>query len=449
MTLLTNRPKDDGRYMAAETAPPSSKQAALALRAQLNNEWHARPVAMMEAPFRCSHQVFQRQLPAADVRNHFVGLCATYGQATPNADSRHHLVKLGSALVKWEGHTEADSVTCLAPGNGSPPFTETASQFAPTELQSVFGEALICGVKVEVLKQPLGAIDRDTIRGLLGADNLYGGPVADGKASLWSGFSLDADGYTRIVLIDHDLPTSATGRLVQRILESESYRIQAMSALPLARQTMSNLSVLEDSLDPLMAVLAKAEKDIDHEALLTQLSTMAARVEHLAATSSYRFAAARAYSRIVEQRLKELREERVITQPRYSVFLLRSLQPAMRTCEAAERRIDELAQRIGRAITLLNSMVTMTQTRQSHQMMQEMGRNAAIQVRLQQAVEGFSIFVITYYAVALLNYVLVAAQTSGLAVNPRLMTGFSAPGVLLLVWLITRWVRKRATKKAE
>ena len=449
MTLLTNQPVDDGLYLAADTTTPSSRQEALALRAQLNNEWHARPVAMMEAPFRCSHQVFQRQAPAGEVRHNFVRLCATYGQATPNTDSRHHLVQLGSALVKWEGHTEADSVTCLAPGNSSPPFTETASQFAPTELQSVFGEALICGVKLEVLKQPAGAIDRDTIRGLLGADNLYGGPLADGKASLWSSFSLDAHGYTRIVLIDHDLPTSATGRLVQRILESESYRMQAMTALPLARQTMSNLSVLEDSLDPLMAVLATAEKDIDHEALLTQLSTMAARVEHLAATSSYRFGAARAYSRIVEQRLKELREERVITQPRYSVFLLRTLQPAMRTCEAAERRIDELAQRIARAITLLNSMVTMTQTRQSHQMMQEMSRNAAIQVRLQQAVEGFSIFVITYYAVALLNYVLVAAQTSGLGVNPRLMTGFSAPGVLLLVWLITRWVRKRATKKAE
>ena len=121
----------------------------------------------------------------------------------------------------------------------------------------------------------------------------------------------------------------------------------------------------------------------------------------------------------------------------------------MRTCEAAERRIDELAQRIARAITLLNSMVTMTQTRQSHQMMEEMSRNAAIQVRLQQAVEGFSIFVISYYALGLFNYMLEAAQASGLSLEPRLITGVAAPGVLLSVWLISRWVRKRATKKAD
>ena len=449
MTHQSEQPDNENLPATATTAPAVEKPSPLAVRAKLNSEWHARPVAIMEAPYRCSHQVFHRDMPVSTVRNNFVDLCATYGQMTPNSDSRYHLAQIGSALVKWEGHTEADSVTCLVPGNGSPPFSEIASQLAPAELQTIFGGSLICGVKVEVLKQPVDAIDRDTIRSLLGADNLYGGPVADGKASLWSSFSLDAEGYTRIVLIDHELPTSATGRLLQRILESESYRMQAMTALPLARQTMSTLSTLEARLGPLMAALAKADKDIDHEALLTQLSIMAARIEHLAATSSYRFAAARAYSRIVEQRLRELREERVITQPRYSVFLLRSLQPAMRTCEAAERRIDELAQRIARAITLLNSMVTMTQTRQSHQMMEEMSRNAAIQVRLQQAVEGFSIFVISYYALGLFNYMLEAAQASGLSLEPRLITGVAAPGVLLSVWLISRWVRKSATKKVD
>lgn len=48
--------------------------------------------------------------------------------------SRYHLAQMGSALIKWEGHTEADSMTCLVPGNGSPLFGEAASQFAPSEL---------------------------------------------------------------------------------------------------------------------------------------------------------------------------------------------------------------------------------------------------------------------------------------------------------------------------
>lgn len=421
-------------------------QAALDRRAQLNSEWHARPVAQMATPFRCTHQVFQRSQSAAQSRERFAALCSRHGQPAPSSDSRHHLAQLGSALVKWEGHTEADSLTCLVPGNATPAFSEPATRLAPAELQTVFGEDLSCGVCVEVYRSDRDSMDMEMIRGIAGSDALHGGPVADGKATLWASFSMDADGYTRIVIVDHELPQSAAGRLLQRVLESESYRMQAMMALPVARATMASLSQLEEELDPLMAELSQGDEGLDHEALLTRLSTMAARIEHLAAESSYRFGAAKAYSGIVEQRLEELREERVITQPRYSVFLLRTLQPAMRTCEAAERRIDELAQRVSRAITLLNSMVGMMQTRQTNQMMREVSQNAAIQVRLQEAVEGFSIFVISYYAIGLLGYMLGAAKAAGAPIDHVVVTGAVAPVVLVTVWLITRWVRKRATR---
>lgn len=427
-------------------ADAESANDALIRRSRLNSEWHARPVAQLATPFRCTHQVFQRSRPAVESRTQFADLCARFGQPAPGEESRHHLVQLGSALIKWEGHTEADSVTCLVPGNATPAFSESATRLAPAELQSVFGSSLNCGVCVEFLRADHEAMDTEAIRGMLGSDALYGGPVADGKATLWASFSLDADGYARIVIVDHELPQGAAGRLLQRVLESESYRMQAMTALPVARRTMASLSELEEELDPLMAELSQGAEDLDHEALLTRLSTMAARIEHLAASSSYRFAAAKAYSKIVEQRLNELREERVLTQPRYSVFLLRTLQPAMRTCEAAERRIEELAQRVSRAITLLNSMVGMMQTRQTNLMMREVSHNAAIQVRLQQAVEGFSIFVISYYAIGLLGYMLGAAKAAGAPINDKVITGAAAPVVLIAVWLITRWIRKRATR---
>jgi len=247
-------------------------------------------------------------------------------------------------------------------------------------------------------------------------------------------------------MIDHSLPPAAAGRYLQRVVETESYRLQAMSALPLARKTMGELSQLEEELKPLMDQLTLTESDTDHEILLTNLSLMAARIEHLAAASSYRFAAARAYSRIVEQRLNELREERVITQPRYSLFLLRTLEPAMRTCEAAERRIEELAERVSRALTLLNSMVDMLQTRQTNAMMQAMSKNAEIQVRLQQAVEGFSTFVISYYALGILDYVLEGLHSGGyLPVAPKLILAVAAPLMLAGVWYLSRRVRKRLT----
>ena len=177
---------------------------------------------------------------------------------------------------------------------------------------------------------------------------------------------------------------------------------------------------------------------------------MSARMEHLAAESSYRFAASRAYSRIVEQRLAELREDAGLPQLRYSAYLLRTLQPAMRTCEAAERRIEELAQRVTRAITLQSSVVDLIRTRQSHAMMKTMGDHSATQIRLQQAVEGFSTFVISYYAMGLLEIMLeagIAAQL--LAVNPKIVLGVAAPIVFFSVWALTRWTRKRVTRASE
>ena len=419
-------------------------------RLRLNNEWHARPVATMPAPFRCTHQVVKRAGKATDSSDAFGQLCSHHGQPGPGEGSRYHLAQMGSALIKWEGHTEADSMTCLVPGIGSPLFSESASQFAPSELDDVFEGDLLCGVNVEVLKQSANDLDMDAIRASLGSNEIYGGPVVDGKASLWTSFHLDADGYCRMVLIDHSLPDTAIGRLLQRVLETESYRLMAVEGLPVARATMAELNQLESELEPLMDELMQSGETADHESLFMRLSNMSARMEHLAAESSYRFAASRAYSRIVEQRLAELREEVGLPQLRYSAYLLRTLQPAMRTCEAAERRIEELAQRVTRAITLQSSVVDLIRTRQSHAMMKTMGDHSATQIRLQQAVEGFSTFVISYYAMGLLEIMLEAGiATQVLDVDPKIVLGIAAPIVFFSVWGLTRWTRKRVTRASR
>jgi uncharacterized membrane-anchored protein len=251
-------------------------------------------------------------------------------------------------------------------------------------------------------------------------------------------------------LIDHLLPDTAVSRLLQRVLETESYRLMAVEGLPVARTTMAELNQLETELEPIMDELMQSHETTDHESLFMTLSNMSARMEHLAAESSYRFAASRAYSRIVEQRLSELGEDANSPQLRYSAYLLRTLQPAMRTCEAAERRIEELAQRVTRAITLQSSVVDLIRTRQSHAMMKTMGDHSATQIRLQQAVEGFSTFVISYYAMGLLEIMLeagIAAQL--LQVNPKIVLGIAAPIVFFSVWALTRWTRKRVTRASK
>ncbi|CAN0606611.1 unnamed protein product, partial [Ectocarpus sp. 12 AP-2014] len=92
------------------------------LRVALSNEWHARPLLALPSPFRCTQLVRLRH--GTDLerrREQFSGFCLEHEQAAPGEHSRHHSVKIGNCLIKWEGHTEADSYTILVSGNGEPP----------------------------------------------------------------------------------------------------------------------------------------------------------------------------------------------------------------------------------------------------------------------------------------------------------------------------------------
>jgi uncharacterized membrane-anchored protein len=415
-------------------------------RIALSNEWHARPGLSMPPPLRCTHVVALRsETTLEDSRDTFAAFCIDHGQAPPAPGSRHHTVQVGSCLMKWEGHTEATSHTLLVPGNGQPPFAESAIDFLDSGKREQLLADMFVGVKIEVL----GADEDDDdlkaglAQSLLGAKAIYGGSFSEGHAEVWSAFRLDADGFVRIVIIDRGASKERLSRLLQRLLDMETYRMLAMMALPKAREVMADLGELEPQLDDVMRQLAVGSDESRHEALLRRITAISAQAEHIAAANAYRFAAARAYAGIVERRINEAEEQKLGGYQRYSSFLLKSLLPAMRTCDAAERRTHEVAERVARAAGLLDSMVDMVQERQNQAILESMAKNATLQVRLQQAVEGFSIFAISYYAVGLLAYALKSAKALGLGVDPDIATGIAAPAVFALVWLSVRAVRRK------
>lgn len=435
-----NKPQHNA---SADDATPSTGGA---MRVSINNEWHARPLLAMPAPMRCSHIVRLREDSSLGTRrDEFAAFCRAQGQATPGDGSRHHTLRTGNGLLKWEGHTEADAYTLLISGNGEPPLTVPALSFLDEHMRTQLDEGLFIGLHLEVLPSanstPEARLQR--ARALLGNNEIYGGAFAGGMGELWSSFRLDAHGFLQILIIDTGLGEARLARHLQRILEVETYRMLAMLALPTARDVMATLGELEPDLDQVMAQLAHHDADPAQERLLERITKIAAQVEHVAAVHAYRFAAARAYNGIVERRLSELGEKPSANAPRYTTFMLKTLQPAMRTCEAAERRTQELAQRVTRATQLLDSMVDMDQKKTNQAILESLAERANLQIRLQQSVEGFSIFAITYYAVGLLAYLLKSTKAVGLGVNPDLITGFSAPVVLAVVWLAVRSIKKR------
>ncbi len=421
-------------------------------RTEVSNEWHARPNISLPPPFRCTHLVSLRVgRTEAECRRRISEFCERSGSSAPSAGSRYHLVEIGPARLKWELHTEATSHTILVPGNGRPPFSESAIDFLDAGKRDDLTADMFVGVQIEVLRPP-GPEDEygaGLAQSLLGAQVIYGGLMSDGKAAVWSSFHLDSRGFVRLVIVDLGINERRLARLLQRLLDMESYRMLAMRSLPAARGVMATLQELEPKLDAVMRSLADSSDDDARERALQEITGIAARVERLATAHASRFAGTRAYGGIVERRAEEVQELAIGNYQRYTQFLTRALLPGMRTCDAAERRIGELAGRVGRSATLLSTMVDIEQARQSNNMLQSMARNARAQLRLQQAVEGFSIFAISYYAVGLLKYTLSAAEKAGLGISATLVTGLAAPLVFALVLVSIRTVRRKLVSRSD
>ena len=99
-----------------------------------------------------------------------------------------------------------------------------------------------------------------------------------------------------------------TGALAQRLIEIETYRTLAMLGLPLAQSLSSR--VRQDG-GPAGADHPRdgVNEKRDSQALLAELTELAAELEAEAAASLYRFGASRAYDGIVGERLKALSED--------------------------------------------------------------------------------------------------------------------------------------------
>ena len=101
------------------------------------------------------------------------------------------------------------------------------------------------------------------------------------------------------------------GRLVQRVLEVETYRMMALLALPVARSITPDVTAMEGELARINQELAQPESKTDQQVLLDELSGLAARVERYRSDTTYRFAATNAYYNLVNERIQELGEEKI------------------------------------------------------------------------------------------------------------------------------------------
>jgi uncharacterized membrane-anchored protein len=244
-----------------------------------------------------------------------------------------------------------------------------------------------------------------------------------------------------LVLADADTPEGRAGRISQRVLELETYRMMALRGLPVAKQLSSVLTQAESQLADITARL-EHKQDSD-TFLLDDLVALAARVERATAEHGYRFSATRAYDALVRERIAELRERPLHGTQTVGEFMQRRLSPAMATVAATAQRLTALSERIARTSALLRTRVDIATEAQNQQLLEKLTRGQDMQLRLQSTVEGLSIAAISYYVVSLVLYGAKALNKLGLPLNPEMTAGLSIPLVLWGVWRLTQRIHAR------
>ncbi|WP_417319282.1 DUF3422 family protein [Emcibacter sp.] len=410
-------------------------------RHDLNNEVHSRPYIQISSPGRCCHMAI---LTGEAGRNadleHLAALCRHYNLPTPPAGCNHQILDFGTFRLKWERHTEFCSYTFIRKGKGQDPFRDTALSVVPEEwLKNIPGELLV-GVHLFIDKVDESHYgNRELLEDIFGDNVVVGARAGSSGAQVWTDFQIHGDGFSRILVNDAGMSETQAGRLVQRLLEIETYRLMAMLAMPLTGEISKATREIEQELADVVEKMMSVDNPEREQEILTRLTKMAARVEHLSAGSTYRFNASKAYYALVEKRIENIKEEPLKGFQTISSFLERRIGPAMRTCISMEDRIAILSRRVNRASTLLQTRINTTLQSQNKQLLESMDRRARLQLRLQQTVEGLSVVAISYYALGIINYMAHGGQKLLPSIEPYLVTAGAAPVVVLgVAWGLRR-----------
>jgi uncharacterized membrane-anchored protein len=420
------------------------------LRALLTDEVHARPFAELMPPDRASHlALLTGEAGVEEDHAQLVRLCERYGVAAPRAGINHFSQDLGAFRLRWERHTEFVSYTFLRAGpTGADPFAESAIDGVARDwLEHLPGELLVA-VHLAFVPNEAPPDAAGLARAFI-AESLAGSDVAGGMAAAWTDFRIHADGFGRILLHDRGLGPRRAGRVVQRLLEIETYRMMALLALPLAREVSPEVARAEDELAAAVAAMSGSEGIEDERALLRRLTRLAADIEALTARTRYRFGAARAYRALVDQRIVELKEQPMAGLQTIAEFMDRRLVPAMRTCESVAQRQEALSERVARASELLRTRVDIALEGQNRDLLRSMNRRAKLQLLLQETVEGLSVAAITYYVLGLVAYLAKGAHGFFPNLDVDLVPALTLPVALALVWWGVRRVRRRVTRRGE
>jgi uncharacterized membrane-anchored protein len=416
------------------------------LRYQLANELHARPFPTMTAPGTAVFVAIKRPTEAASRDRgadlaHLIALLDRFGASHPQPGATHYSGPIGRHVLKWEQHTEFVTYTAFSEGVGTRAFDPADFEVFPQEWLAQAPGQRITSALLRIVGQSEDAEISAALDDWFVPESLAVARALDGSATVAADFRIDAAGHQRIaVFVTQGTGQRRIGRVVQRLLEIETYKTMSMLGFSRARAMSAQIGDMDDHLSELMVEMTGGERPA--EQTLQRLLTISAALEAMAAQASFRFGATGAYEAIVGQRIAALRETRFGGRQTFGEFMMRRYEPAMRTVKSTETRLQALADRAIRAGNLLRTQVDVERSAQNQKVLASMDKRADLQLRLQHTVEGLSVVAISYYAVSLAGYLLYPLG-GVLGISKGTLTAAITLPVLAGVWWAVRRIRNR------
>ncbi|TNF65118.1 MAG: DUF3422 domain-containing protein [Rhodobacteraceae bacterium] len=416
------------------------------LRYKMANELHARPFPTMSAPCTAVYIAIKQPKEAVSRDRaldlaHLTALLDRHGAPHPQPGATHYSGRIGRHTLKWEQHTEFVTYTAFAEGLGDRPFDPADFGVFPEDWLSQAPGQRVTSVLLRLEPYPGDERIDAALSEWFVPESLAVSNVLDGAAVVAGDFRIDPAGHLRFALfISPETGRRRIGRIVQRLCEIETYKSMSMLGFSRVRAMAPKIGEADAHLTQLMSDMTEGAKP--PEETLQQLLSISAELETIAARSSFRFGATTAYEAIVTQRIAALREARFQGRQTFAEFMLRRYEPAMRTVNATERRLQALADRAMRAGDLLRTRVDVERSAQNQKLLESMDQRADLQLRLQRTVEGLSVVAISYYAVSLAGYLLYPlAEATGL--SKGLLSALITLPVVAAVWLGVRRLRRK------
>jgi uncharacterized membrane-anchored protein len=414
-------------------------------RQTLIDELHARPFFDFEGEGRFIRFIYLVGTSDTALIAHVNNWLDSQDRMPVDGAEKFRREDFGDFVFRLERHTEFVTIGLIVRDKNNRRTGLTRAAFSlpensqlPFAMIAAMPTPLFHAIWLEIGKTPPKPVLPEEVAKMLGSRTAASNSISDGDGEVHCSFDSDEDGFSRMILFALTLSAERKGRQVLRLIELETYRMLALLGLPVVRDNMSRLHKIESQLaqvtQRMTAQINGANEAV--EALLPELSSLAAEIEEMSANTSYRLSATKAYQDIFLARLERLNTRRLSGHQGLSGFLDRRMMPALKTCDAFEERLDGLSARISRAGSLLRTQTEIQIQEQNRNLLASMDRRAQAQLRLQQTVEGLSVIAGTYYGVGLVGYLVKLLPDSHLPADISILQAASVPVIAFLIWWV-------------